>query len=40
MAGMDGCESDMKVGFPSDAIFDAISEVFPDKGSGEKLKFK
>ena len=38
--GMDGCQSELKRSFPSDEIFDAISEVFPDKGSGEKLKHK
>lgn len=38
--GMDGCQSEKKSSFPSEVIFSAISEVFPDKGSGEKLSHK
>ena len=38
--GMNGAPLDEKPTFPSNDIFEAISEVFPDKGSGEKLKQK
>ena len=37
---MNGAPLDEKPTFPSNDIFEAISEVFPDKGSGEKLKQK
>lgn len=39
--GIEHCNQDeQKSPFPSDAIFEAISAEFPEKGSGDDLKEK